>query len=390
MTYKYIVVGAGLAGVTIAERIANELNEQVLIIEKRNHIGGNVYDYYDEQGILIHKYGPHIFHTNNKKVWDYLSQFTDWKEYQHKVLGCVDGQLAPIPFNLNTIDKLFPTDMATRYTNKLIQMFGYGAKIPILELNKTEDIELKLLAQYIYEKVFLNYSTKQWGGAPDKVDDAVTARVPIHISKDDRYFQNSYQGMPIYGYTKMVENILSNDKIKIMLQTEFKEIIRFDENGIKIFGNAFDGIIVHTGNVDEFFNYAFGELEYRSTKFDFEYIQEQYYQSVATVNYPNNYDFTRITEFKHMTGQKNVYGTTILREYPQAYERNTVGKDVPMYPVLDDVNQELYKRYEQETKKYNNIFFVGRLAEYMYYDMDAVIAKALHTFENIREINIEQ
>ncbi|HML34145.1 UDP-galactopyranose mutase [Sporomusa sphaeroides] len=381
--FKYIVVGAGLAGITIAERIANELNEQVLIIEKRGHIGGNVYDCYDEHGILIHKYGPHIFHTNNKKIWDYLSQFTAWKEYQHKVLGYVDGQLIPIPFNLNTIDKLFPAGMAARYTNKLIQTFGYGIKVPILELNKTEDVELRQLAQYVYEKVFLNYTTKQWDVSPDKVDGAVTARVPIHISRDDRYFQNTYQGMPLLGYTKMVENILNSNKIKIMLKTDFKEISQFNKNKIEIFEKTFNGKIVYTGNVDELFDYTFGELGYRSTKFDFEYIQEQHHQSVATVNYPNNYDFTRITEFKHMTGQKNTYGTTILREYPQKYDRNIVGRDVPMYPVLDDSNQQIYNKYKQEAEKYNNIIFAGRLAEYMYYDMDAVIAKALDTFKKL-------
>ena len=333
MNYKYIVVGAGLAGITIAERIANELNEQVLIIEKRRHIGGNVYDCYDEHGILIHKYGPHIFHTNNKKVWDYLSQFTAWKEYQHKVLGYLDGQFVPIPFNLNTMDRLFPSSMAIEYANKLIQTFGYGVKVPILELNKTEDAQLKQLAQYVYNKVFLNYTTKQWGTSPDKVDGAVTARVPIHISKDDRYFQDTYQGMPFHGYTKMVENILKSNKIKIMLQTDFKEIAQFDEDRIRILGNTFNGKVVYTGNIDEFFGYAFGKLEYRSTKFDFEHMQEQNHQPVATVNYPNNYDFTRITEFKHMTGQKNAYGTTILREYPQAYDCNIAGRDVPMYPV---------------------------------------------------------
>lgn len=380
MNYKYIVVGAGLAGVTIAERIANERNEQVLLIEKRSHIGGNVYDCYDENGILIHKYGPHIFHTSNKKVWDYLSQFTAWKEYQHKVLGYVDGQLVPIPFNLNTIDRLFPADMATRYANKLIQIFGYGVKVPILELNKTEDAELKQLAQYVYEKVFLHYTTKQWGVLPDQVDNAVTARVPIHISRDDRYFQNTYQGMPLHGYTKMIENILSNKNIKIMLQTDFKEIVQFEKGEVRIFGDTFHGKIVYTGSLDELFDYIFGELEYRSTKFDFAYIQEEHHQSVATVNYPNNYDFTRITEFKHMTGQKHPYGTSILREYPQAYNRSIVGRDVPMYSVLDEANQKIYNKYKQEAEKYNNITCIGRLAEYMYYDMDAVVAKALETF----------
>jgi len=377
--YKYIVVGAGLAGATMAERIASELNEKVLLIEKRGHLGGNVYDCYDDHGILIHKYGPHIFHTDNKKVWDYLSKFTQWKEYQHKVLGFIDGQMVPIPFNLNTIDQLFPTELAARYTDKLIRSFGYGVKVPILELNKTADAELKQLAKFVYEKVFLNYTTKQWGVSPDKVDGAVTARVPIHISRDDRYFQSTYQGMPLHGYTRLIENMLSNDKIKIMLQTDFREVVQYDECGIKLFGNDFKGKLIYTGNIDEFFAYKFGELEYRSTRFNFEYIQEKSHQTVATVNYPNNYDFTRITEFKQMTGQNNAVGTTVLREYPQAYDREIVGQDIPMYPVFDEKNQMAYKKYKEESGKYKNIEFIGRLAEYKYYDMDAVVAKVLST-----------
>jgi UDP-galactopyranose mutase len=384
MNYKYIVVGAGLAGSTIAERIANELKEQVLIIEKRGHIGGNVYDCYDEHGIFIHKYGPHIFHTDNRKVWNYLSQFTVWTEYQHQVLGYVDGQLIPIPFNLNTIDKLFPTELASGYTDKLIQHFGYGVKVPILELDKTESPELKQLAKYVYNKIFLNYTIKQWGVSPNKIDQAITARVPLHISRDDRYFQNTYQGLPAQGYTKMIENMLNNNKIKILLQTDFKEIVQFEKDKIKIFGNTYNGKIIYTGNIDELFNCNYGELSYRSTKFDFEHIETKLFQPVTTVNYPNNYDFTRITEFKHMTNQNNI-GTTILREYPQAYDRNIVGRHVPMYPVLDDSNLEIYSKYKKEAEKYTNLYCVGRLAEYRYYDMDIVVAKALDIFEDLRK-----
>ena len=383
MDFKYIVVGAGLAGVTIAERIANVLNEKVLIIEKRGHIGGNIYDCYDEHGILIHKYGPHIFHTNNKKVWDYLGQFTSWQEYHHKVLGYLDGQFVPIPFNLNTIAKLFPVALASQYTDKLTRTFGYGIKVPILELKKSDDSELKQLAQYVYEKVFLNYTIKQWSVSPQEIDATVTARVPINISKDDCYFQNTYQGMPLYGYTKMVEKMLNNNKIKIMLQTDFNEIVQLAAGDIKLFGTSLNCKIIYTGSIDQFFGYEFGELGYRSTKFDYEFIQEPHFQDVATVNYPNNYDFTRITEFRHMTMQQNIYGTTILREYPQACERGVAGKDVPMYPVLDTSNQEKYKKYRQKAEIYNNIIFIGRLAEYKYYDMDAVVAQALSAFKRL-------
>lgn len=379
MNFDCVIVGAGFAGTVLAERITNIQDKKVLLVEKRSHIGGNVYDYYDENGILVHKYGPHIFHTKLKHVWDYLSQFTDWRIYRHRVLGSVDGKNVPIPFNLNTLYELLPYSLAQQCEEKLVKEFGYNVKVPIMKLLEKEDEQLKYLANYIYEKIFLNYTNKQWGMSPAEIDSAVTARVPIYIGKDDRYFQDTYQGMPKFGYTKMFENMLINSNIKILLKTTFQDAIQIKDSKTYLFGNEFHGKLIFTGNIDEFFDYRYGELPYRSTHFEFNSFKEKYYQECGTVNYPNEYDFTRITEFKHLTGQQSEF-TSIMKEYPQAYERNIVGKDIPMYPVPKQENTELYEKYKILAKQYTNIIFIGRLAEYRYYDMDAVIDSAIETF----------
>lgn len=357
--------------------------EKVLVIEKRNHIGGNAYDYYDENGILVHKYGPHIFHTRSREVWDYLSQFTDWHLYHHHVLGSIDGKKVPIPFNLNTLHELLPESFARPLEEKLVSKFGYNVKVPILKLRETDDKDLKFLADFVYEKVFLNYTTKQWGMKPEELDPTVTGRVPVYISRDNRYFQDAYQGMPKEGYTKIFEKLLSHSNIKLMLNTDYKEVIDIDvKNGkISLFGQEFKGILVYTGKIDEFFNYEFGELPYRSLRFEFENIQKEFVQPVGTINYPNEYQFTRITEFKHLTGQEHS-STTIVKEYPQGYERNVKGKDIPYYPIPKKENLELYAKYKEWARQFPHVFFVGRLAEYRYYDMDAVIARALTVFKN--------
>ena len=280
MIFDYIIVGAGLAGSVLAERIANELDKKVLIIEKRGHIGGNCYDHYDENSILVHKYGPHIFNTDSKEVWNYLSQFTQWYLYQHEVLGFIDGKKVPVPFNLNTLKGLLSEGKARELEEKLVDKFGYNVKIPILELKEVEDEDLKLLTDFIYQKVFLNYTVKQWGMKPEELDPSVTGRVPVFISKDNRYFQNSYQGMPREGYTKMFEKMLSNENIKILLNTDFKEVIDadFTINKIKLFGEEFKGKLIFTGKIDEFFKYELGELPYRSLRFEFENEDLEYFQ----------------------------------------------------------------------------------------------------------------
>jgi len=375
--FDYIIIGAGYAGSVMAERIATQLDKKVLIIEKREHIGGNSYDFKDENNILIHKYGPHLFHTEKKEVFDYLSQFTSWDIYNHKVLAVIDGKEVPIPFNLNTLYEVFPDSLAKKLEEKLMSEFGYNSKIPILELKNSKDRDLQFLADFVYEKIFVHYTAKQWGMKPEDMDDAVTARVPIFVGRDDRYFNDKYQVIPSNGYTKIFENMLDNKNIKFMLNTEFKEVCKITGDGFELMGSEFKGKVIYTGQIDELFDYKFGELPYRSVDMKFETVEKEFYQNAATVNYPNNYDFTRITEFKHIHPTKSDK-TTILKEYPKEYVK---GKDTPYYPIFTDENQEKYNRYLEYSKKWNNLILLGRLAEYKYYDMDDIVERALEVFK---------
>lgn len=378
--FDYIVVGSGFAGSVIAERIATVLNKEVLVIERRNHIGGNCYDYRNKEGIIIHKYGPHLFHTNYKDVFDYLSNFTDWHIYQHKVLAFIDGKKVPIPFNLNTIYMVFPETLARRIENKLLNRYPYNSKVPILELQKENDRDLKFLAKYIYEKVFLNYTVKQWRIKPEDIAPEVTARVPVFIGKDDRYFHDKYQGVPEEGYTKIFRRMLSHPNIKLMLNTNFKEIMKVDLESKRIYfwGQEFKGKVIFTGMIDELFDYKFGTLPYRSLDLKVETLDIEYFQEVATVNYPNDYDFTRITEFKHIHPAETKK-TVILKEYPKAYK---AGEDIPYYPIFTKDNQNLYNKYHELASEFKNLILLGRLAEYRYYDMDDIIKRALEVFED--------
>ncbi|MCD6105632.1 MAG: UDP-galactopyranose mutase [Thermosipho sp. (in: Bacteria)] len=366
MKNNITIIGSGITGITLAERFASK-GSKVLIIEKRNYIGGNCYDFKDENGIIVHKYGPHIFHTNYKDVWNYLSQFTEWIHYQHKVLGVIDGKFVPIPFSLNSLYELIPLKLAERLEEKLINNFGYNKRIPILELRKTEDKDLKFLADFIYEKVFLHYTEKQWGIKPEDIDPLVTARVPIVISRDNRYFQDKYQGIPKDGYTKLFERMLKNKNIEVQLNTDFKEIkdkVKYD-------------LLIYTGPIDEFFDYKYGKLDYRCVKIDFQTLDIENCQPAAVVNYPNDYDFTRTTEFKKFTmakSKKTIIGT----EYPG-------NNGFKAWPVLNERNKEIFKKYWQEAErlKKENIYFVGRLAEYKYYDMDEAVKNSLDLFKKI-------
>ena len=374
--FDYIVVGVGFAGSVLAERIANVLNKKVLIIEKRNHIGGNCYDERIEN-ILIHKYGPHLFHTDFKEVWEYLSNFTEWDIYHHKVLAFIDGKKVPIPFNFNTLYEVFPNELAKIIEKKLFEKYEYNSKVPILELKKSNDKDLRFLADFIYEKIFVNYTAKQWDKKPEEINSEVTARVPVFIGKDDRYFNDKYQAVPKEGYTKLFQNMLNHPNIKIMLNTDFKEVIKIKDKKIYFLNQEFKGKLIFTGMIDELFDYKFGGLPYRSVDMKFEKIEKEYYQEVATVNYPNNYDFTRITEFKHIHPIKTDK-TVILKEYPQKYIKN---KNTPYYPIFTKENQEKYDKYLEYSKKFENIVLVGRLGEYKYYDMDDIVKRALEVFE---------
>lgn len=367
---KNLVVGAGFSGATIANLLATELNEEVVVIDSKDHIAGNCYDYKDENGITIHKYGSHIFHTNNEKVWNFISKFTEFNTYMHKVYANIDGIETTIPFNINTLYDVFPQSLASRLEEKLLAKYEYNKKVPILEFTKETDKDLKFLADYVYEKVFLHYTTKQWGVSPNDVDGAVTARVPVYISKDNRYFQDKYQGIPLEGYTKVVERMLDHKNIEVVLNKPFKHLKNADKEYKRVF---------YTGAIDQYFNYELGKLPYRSVNFKFETHNQEYSQQNSVVNYPCNYDFTRIHEYKHYLNEKSDK-TVIAKEYSEAFE---IGKNERYYPIPNDANTELYNKYLEKAKNLDNVYFLGRLGDYKYYDMDKAIARAIELFEEL-------
>ncbi len=363
---KILVVGSGISGATIARGLAAN-NHEITVIDKNDHIGGNCYDYFDENGIDIHLHGTHIFHTDDKKVWNFLSQFTQWYPYMHKVLALVDGQLVPIPFNLNSIEQIFPPVLANRLIDKLLSHFTFNTKVPILKLMQTGDEDLLFLAEFIYEKVFLRYTLKQWGLRPEELDPSVTARVPVSVSRDNRYFQNIYQGVPLHGYTEMINRMLDHENICICLQTPYDQRMY----------NKYDRIY-YTGPIDEFFSYKFGELPYRSLKFDFLSFDRPYFQCNSVINYPYNYDFTRIGEYKYFLGTIS-NKTVVSYEYPQNFLK---GQNERYYPIPSNANQDLYCRYLKEAKQYTNkVTFLGRLGDYKYYDMDRAVSRALDVLQ---------
>lgn len=374
--FEVVIIGAGLAGSTLAERFAKS-GKTVLLIERRQHVAGNCYDEVDANGILTHKYGPHLFHTDDAKVWEYLSQFTDWHLYWHRVNAVVDGKPVPIPFNLNTLREVFPSSLADKLEAALLGNFEYGKKIPILELKKSADKDLQFLADFIYEKIFLHYSEKQWGLSPDKISGAVTARVPVLVGRNDNYFGDRFQAMPKLGYTKLVKNMLAHKNIKLLLNTDFHEVMNLRGDEIFLFGQKFDGQLIYTGQLDELFDKKFGVLPYRSIEMEFDSVDTENFQSAPVVNYPNNYDFTRITEFKQIHPAQTPR-TTILREYPQEY---VAGKNEPYYPLFTDEARAAYEKYSAELKRFKNITAVGRLAEYRYFDIDDVVKRAFEVFD---------
>jgi UDP-galactopyranose mutase len=361
--FDYLIVGAGFAGSVMAERLATQANKKVLIIDKREHVGGNAYDYYNNDGILIHKYGPHIFHTNSKEVFEYLSEFTPWRSYQHKVLASVDGQLVPIPINLNTINALYGLNLCSAD----VEAFFEKKAEKVDRVKTSEDVVVSKVGRELYEKFFRGYTRKMWDLDPSELDASVTARVPTRTNRDDRYFTDTYQAMPLYGYTHMFQNMLSHKNIKIMLNTDYKEII-----DIIPYKN-----LIFTGPVDEYFNYCYGKLPYRSLEFKFETIDKEVFQPTGTVNYPNEQLYTRITDFKYITGQVHPK-TAIVYEFPKA-------EGDPYYPVPRPENAELYKKYQQLASTMKNTYFVGRLATYKYYNMDQVVAQALTIFKKIMQ-----
>lgn len=381
--YDSIIIGSGFAGAVVARELAEKKGRKVLVIDKRDHIGGNCYDKEDEYGILIHQYGPHIFHTNIRRVYEYLSRFTGWNEYRHEVVGKVYDKELPVPFNLNTLEMVYG-ERAPHLEKLLIENFGAGARVPILELKNHENEELREIAGYVYENIFLKYTMKQWGKSPEEIDPAVSGRVPVLLSRDNRYFQDTYQGLPLHGFTPIFQKMLDFEGIEVRLGCEAKEVLAVDPDAVSpvLFeGKPFHGNIVFTGALDELFDCRFGRLPYRSLRFEFEHYDKKFYQSHGVVNYTVSEDYTRITEFKYLAAQTDVPDTTIVKEYPMPY--SGAEGEIPYYAINNVENDALFGRYRELAEKIPNFYLLGRLAEYKYYNIDAIVDRALTLAEQI-------
>ena len=353
--FDYLVVGAGFSGAVVASQMARSFDKKVLLVDRRPHVGGNAYDHYDSAGILVHKYGPHIFHTNSKDVFDYLSLFTKWRPYEHRVRASVDGKLVPVPINLDTVNALHGLSLK----ESELEAYLAGIAEKPASIRTSEDVVVSRVGRDLYEKLFQGYTRKQWGLDPSQLDSSVTARIPVRLNRDDRYFGDTWQVMPRYGFTRMFENMLDHPRITITLDTDYRDVIksvRFKE-------------MVYTGPIDEFFDYRFGKLPYRSLQFRHETLNVGQLQPVAVINYPNEHQYTRVTEFKHLTGQIKSR-TSIVYEFP-------CDEGDPYYPVPRPENAVIYKRYETLAAQAKDVHFAGRLATYKYYNMDQVVAQAL-------------
>ena len=359
--FDYLIVGAGFAGTVLAERLAVGAGKRVLLIDRRPHVGGNAFDEHNADGILVHRYGPHIFHTNSRDVFEHLSQFTAWRQYEHRVLASVDGQLVPFPINLDTVNQLYNLELSAQ---ELDEFFASQAE-EVDAIRTSEDVVVSKVGRDLYLKFFRNYTRKQWDLDPSELDKSVTSRVPTRSNRDDRYFTDTYQAMPLHGYTRMFERMLDHPDIKIMLNVDYRElrgIIRYDE-------------MIYTGPIDDYFDSCFGKLPYRSIRFDFQTHDTPVFQPAPVVNYPNDNAYTRVTEFKYLTGQEHTR-TTVVYEYPQA-------DGDPYYPIPRPENAEIYKEYKALADACPNVRFVGRLATYKYYNMDQVVAQALAVFDRM-------
>lgn len=353
--FDFLIVGAGFAGSVTAERMARIHGKKVLLIDRRKHIGGNAFDHKNTAGILIHKYGPHIFHTNSDQVFSYLSQFTAWRQYEHRVLASVDGKLVPVPINLDTVNQLYNLSL----TSEQLEDFFASRAEPRESIRTSEDVVVSKVGRDLYEKLFKNYTRKQWGKDPSELDALVTARIPVRTNRDDRYFTDKHQAMPKHGYTRMFENMLDHPNIRVELGCDYRQVM----NEVKY------RTLIYSGPVDEFFDFRFGELPYRSLRFQHQTIAKEYLQPVAVINYPNQHDYTRVTEFKHLTGQAHSQ-TSVVYEFP-------CGEGDPYYPVPTRQNAVLYARYSELAAATPGVHFAGRLGTYRYYNMDQVVAQAL-------------
>ena len=380
-----LIVGAGYAGAVAARALADR-GKRVLVLERRDHVGGNAYDRLDSAGVLIHQYGPHIFHTNDKRVFDWLSRFTRWRDYQHRVVADLpDGKggrmTFPVPFNLTSLETAYGPERGRALGDKLMAAYGAERKVTILELRQNSDPEIRQVADYVYEHVFVHYTMKQWGQTPEEIDPNTTARVPVFLSRDDRYFQDRYQGMPLEGYTPMFEKMLDHPNITVELGADALERLDLSGDVLKLDGEPFPGQVIYTGQADELFGFRFGPLPYRTLDFRFETLPRDDFQGYGTVNYTVDQDFTRITEFKHLTGQVKPGATTIVREYSRSY--TGAAGEIPYYAIINPDNNALYARYRAEADRFPNLHLLGRLAEYKYYNMDAIAGRALDLAERL-------
>jgi UDP-galactopyranose mutase len=362
MKYDFLVVGAGFAGSVMAERIAAQLNKKVLVVEKRNHIGGNAYDDYDDNGILVHLYGPHLFHTNSEKVFQYLSQFTEWNFYEHRVLAKLGEEYYPIPINRTTVNKLYNMNLTT---DNEVKEFLDSKKERRNPINNSEDIVVNQVGYYIFEKFFKHYTKKQWNLEPKDLSPSVCGRIPVRFNTDDRYFTDKFQFMPKHGYTKMFKNMLNHKNIEVRLNTDFFDMISEEKYDF----------LIYTGPIDRFFNHEYGKLPYRSVRFEFQNYKKEKFQPAPQINHVDARDkLTRTVEYKQIIEQK-ADTTTISIEYPQV-------EGEPFYPIPTHSNLELYLKYKTKTYELKNVLFCGRLAEYQYYNMDQVVANCMKIFEN--------
>ncbi len=378
--YDSIVIGAGVAGSVAARELAERGGKHVLVLEQRGHVGGNCYDCLDENGVLVHLYGPHIFHTGIRRVREYFSRFTQWYDFGHQVVANVHGQLLPVPFNLNTLYMVYGEEKGARLEQALTGAFGEGSRVPILKLREHPDPEIRQIADYVYENIFLHYTMKQWGQTPEEIDPAVTARVPVVISRDNRYFQDPWQGVPLCGFTPMFERMLAHGNIEVRLDTDARELLEIEDGRLSFMGRPFAGDVIYTGALDELFGCRFGRLPYRTLDFVFEHYDQPDFQGHSVVNYTVSEDYTRITEFKHLTGQETE-GTTIVKEYPKAYEGRE--GEIPYYAIAGPASEALYACYLKLVKPAGNFHLLGRLAEYKYYNIDAMAERALELADRL-------
>jgi UDP-galactopyranose mutase len=362
--YDYLIVGAGFAGAVIAERLAEGLGKRVLVIDRREHIAGNAYDHLDAAGVMVHRYGPHIFHTNAQRIVDYLSRFTEWRPYEHRVLAQVDEHLLPIPINLTTLNGLFGLSMDQQQAEVFLQQRAE----PVANIRTSEDVVINQIGRELYEKFFRGYTRKQWGLDPSELDKSVTSRIPTRTNEDDRYFTDAFQMMPLHGYTRMFEQILDHPRIDVLLGTDFATVrdqVEFQQ-------------LIYCGPIDEYFDFCFGRLPYRCLQFQHETLPQEQFQPVSVVNYPDqSVPYTRITEYKHLTGQTHPK-TSISYEFPCA-------EGDPYYPIPRPENAELYKRYSALADNTPGVTFLGRLGTYKYYNMDQVVGQALALYQRIEQ-----